>query len=119
MHSQPQPLLHTGNIMSRGYGKLERMILAAVEERDAFPLMDLAPPPYIREYTQNRIRALRRAASNLINKGLVDFWYDDSVVGAYIRQSGARTTRRPHRLMIARPGYLRRKAVAQRYNVSL
>jgi hypothetical protein len=110
-----------GDIMSRGHGKWERLILQAVEtlgEDKGFYLMSLLPNdpsnPGASGPSKAAVRALRRAASNLIDKGLVDFWYDKSVVEAYVRQTGGRTRRRPHRLVIARPGYLHRKAVAQR-----
>ena len=53
--------------MSRGYGKWERAILAALEYTAAFYLTDLLPP----KHTRAQIVALNRAARNLKDKGRI------------------------------------------------
>jgi len=47
--------------MSRGHGKWERAILAALEQAAAFYLTDLLPTPH----TRSQVVALNRAARNL------------------------------------------------------
>jgi hypothetical protein len=96
--------------MSRGPGRLQRLILEAVEQcPDGYGvhLMDLAPPENIR--TPSDVAALRRAASKLIDAGKVGFYYDHAIVPAYLKQRGGhaylgpKTTRYVKRLVITRP----------------
>jgi hypothetical protein len=58
--------------MSRGHGKLERMILSAVEARPASYLIDLLPVAH----TRAQAVALERAARNLAREGKIDLAYD-------------------------------------------
>ena len=53
--------------MSRGYGKWERAILAALDRAPAFYLTDLLPNPH----TRSHVVALNRAARNLAGAGKV------------------------------------------------
>src|SRR6266446_6833049 len=58
--------------MSRGHGKLERMILAAVEAGWPAYLIDLLPVAH----TRAQAVALQRAARNLARQGTIDLGYD-------------------------------------------
>jgi hypothetical protein len=58
--------------MSRGFGRLERMILAAVEAWPASYLIDLLPVAH----TRAQAVALERAARNLAREGKIDLAYD-------------------------------------------
>ena len=57
--------------MSRGYGKWERAILAALDQAPAFYLTDLLPTPH----TRSHVVALNRAARGLIAVGKVQAIY--------------------------------------------
>ena len=109
-----------GDIMSRGHGKWERLILEGVKRCPhvyGFPLMRLlldekqlyelgaspSMPPINTSDNPSAVRALRRAASNLINAGKIDYWYDDFPVPAYQQRTGVWTTRRVRRLFVTRP----------------
>jgi hypothetical protein len=58
-------------LMSRGLGRWQIGLLAALEEHPAVYLADLLPPNYPRaQYV-----ALHRAAQTLADKGMVDIWH--------------------------------------------
>ena len=57
--------------MSRGYGKWERAILAALDRAPAFYLTDLLPSPHTRAH----VVALNRAARCLITAGKIQVMY--------------------------------------------
>jgi hypothetical protein len=63
---------YTGNIMSRGFGRLERMILAAVEAGWPPYLIDLLPVAH----TRAQAVALERAARHLAREGKINLGYD-------------------------------------------
>jgi hypothetical protein len=65
-----------GNIMSRGFGRLERMILAAVEAWPASYLIDLLPVAH----TRAQAVALERAAINLEKAGKIERGCDRGMV---------------------------------------
>jgi hypothetical protein len=109
-----------GDIMSRGHGKWEQFILEGVElcpHVYGFPLMALLldekqlhelgvqpwMPPINTRDNPSAVRALRRAASNLIRTGRVGHWYCDFPVPAYERRTGVWTTRRVKKLYITKP----------------
>jgi hypothetical protein len=54
--------------MSRGHGKWERAILAALDQAPAFYLTDLLPNPH----TRSHVVALNRAARNLVDIGKIE-----------------------------------------------
>jgi hypothetical protein len=56
--------------MSRGHGKWERAILAALDRVQAFYLTDLLPTPH----TRSHVVALNRAARNLVGVGKIEKW---------------------------------------------
>jgi hypothetical protein len=106
--------------MSRGHGKWERLILEGVElcpQVYGFPLMalllddkqlydhglDPCMPPINTRDNPSAVRALKRAASNLINAGKIDCWYRDRWVPAYQRRTGVWTTRHVRHLYVTRP----------------
>jgi hypothetical protein len=62
--------------MSRGFGRLERMILAAVEAWPASYLIDLLPVAH----TRAQAVALERAATNLEKAGKIERGYDRGMV---------------------------------------
>jgi hypothetical protein len=62
--------------MSRGFGRLERMILAAVEGWPASYLIDLLPVAH----TRAQAVALERAAINLEREGKIERGYDRGMV---------------------------------------
>jgi hypothetical protein len=57
--------------MSRGPGKWQRAILAALAEREVFYLLDLLPP----NHTKSEYNAASRAAIHLRDAGLIDMHY--------------------------------------------
>jgi hypothetical protein len=74
-HSGPSAAI-LGNIMSRGFGRLERMILAAVEAWPASYLIDLLPVAH----TRAQAVALERAAINLEKAGKIERGCDRGMV---------------------------------------
>jgi hypothetical protein len=64
--------------MSRGHGKWERAILAALDQAPAFYLTDLLPNPH----TRSHVVALNRASRNLVRAGKVRATYWSTRGGA-------------------------------------
>src|SRR5262249_16134030 len=104
----------------RGHGKWEQFILEGVElcpHVYGFPLIALLldekqlhelgvqpwMPPINTRDNPSAVRALRRAASNLINAGKIDCWYRDRWVPAYKGGTGVWTTRHVRQLYVTRP----------------
>jgi hypothetical protein len=57
--------------MSRGFGKWQRAILAALAEREAFYLVDILP----HRHSKSQYNAVSRAAIHLRDAGMIDMHY--------------------------------------------
>ena len=77
--------------MSRGHGKWERAILEALEQGEAFYLLDLlaAHVPDWDQARSTRLVALRRAVRSLEAARKVRCFYDDGAHGRLVVARGA------------------------------
>src|SRR6267143_4318617 len=83
--------------MSRGLGRWQIGLLAALEEHPAVFLADLLP----RDYPRSQYVALHRAAQTLWHKGMVDIWHTGLAGGT-------------NSMWVTRPGYTGRPEIPNR-----